>query len=194
VPQAEAASDTTSSTKVNPVIFEIVQSNSVARFIINEVLNGAPKTVVGATDQVAGEIAIDLDDPPRSQVGTIAVNARTLTTDNDFRNRAIKNRILSTDNYEFVTFTPTEIVGLPSVTTIGESFAFQMVGDLTVRDVTNQVTFEVTVTPISETQLEGLALTTILYGDFGLTIPEVPSVAGVDDEVRLEIEFAAAAK
>lgn len=194
VPRAEAASDTTSSPNANPVIFDIAQADSEVRFIINEVLNGAPKTVVGATDQVAGEIAIDLDDPSKSQVGAIVVNARTLTTDNDFRNRAIKNRILSTDNYEFVTFTPTEIVGLPVTIPVGESFAFQMVGDLTVRDVTAQVTFDVTVTPISETQLEGVASTTILYGDFNLTIPEVPSVAGVDDEVRLEIEFVAAAK
>jgi len=63
-----------------------------------------------------------------------------------------------------------------------------------VRDVTNQVTFDAVVTPISETRLEGLASTTILYADFNLTIPEAPAVAGVDDEVVLEIEFVAIAK
>lgn len=194
VPQAEATSEAISSSNTNPVIFEIVQADSEVRFVINEVLNGAPKTVVGATDQVAGEIAVDLDDPSKSQVGTIVVNARTLTTDNDFRNRAIKNRILSTDDYEFITFSPTEIVGLPGTAALGERFAFQMVGDLAVRDVTNRVTFEVAVTPISETQLEGIASTTILYGDFNLTIPSAPAVASVEEEVRLELEFVAIAK
>jgi polyisoprenoid-binding protein YceI len=175
-------------------IFEIVQADSEARFIIDEVLNGAPKTVVGTTDQVAGEIAIDQDDPANSKIGTILVNARTLSTDNDFRNRAIKNRILSTDDYEFVNFEPTEIAGMPASVSIGESFSFQIVGDLTVRDVTNQVTFDATVTPVSETELEGLASATILYADFNLTIPNAPAVASVEDEVILEIEFAAVAQ
>jgi polyisoprenoid-binding protein YceI len=193
VPQA-AESETAPDVNSSPVIFEIVQTSSETRFIINEVLNGAPKTVVGVTDQVAGEIAIFVDDPSRSQIGTILVNARTLVTDNEFRNRAIKNRILQTDDFEFVTFTPTEIAGLPGDVTIGAAFSFQIIGDLTVRDVTNPVTFDVTVTPVSETQLEGLASTAILYPDFNLTIPEAPAVASVDDEVILEIEFVAVAK
>ncbi len=194
-PMAEAAeSGTASEVNPNPVVFEILQSDSEARFIIDEVLNGAPKTVVGATDQVAREIAIYPDDPASSIIGPILVNARTLATDNEFRNRAIKNRILSTDDYEFVTFTPTEIVGLPDSVSIGESFTFQIVGDLTVRNATREVTFDAAVTPISETELEGTAITFILYADFGLTIPEAPAVAGVDDEVRLEIDFVAAAK
>jgi polyisoprenoid-binding protein YceI len=178
----------------NPAIFEIVQAESEVRFIIDEVLNGAPKTVVGVTDQVAGEIAIYADDPAKTKIGTILVNARTLVTDNEFRNRAIKNRILYTDDYEFIAFTPTEIVGLPDAATISEGFSFQIVGDLTVRDVTKQVAFDAQVTPVSETQLEGTASTTILYADFDLTIPEARNVASVDDEVILEIEFSAAAK
>jgi polyisoprenoid-binding protein YceI len=183
-----------SETDAAPVVFEILQSDSEARFIIDEVLNGAPKTVVGATDQVAGEIAIYPDDPASSVIGPILVNARTLSTDNDFRNRAIKNRILSTDDYEFVTFTPNEITGLPERVSVGESFTFQIVGDLNVRDVTREVTFDAAVTPISEKELEGTATTIILYADFGLSIPEAPAVASVDDEVRLEIDFVAAAK
>ena len=51
-----------------------------------------------------------------------------------------------------------------------------------------------TVTPNSESELSGLATTTVLYPDYGLTIPEVPSVSGVEDEVRLEFEFTATAQ
>jgi polyisoprenoid-binding protein YceI len=176
------------------VIFEIVQADSEVRFVIDEILNGAPKTVVGVTDQVAAEIAITIDDPSQTKIGTILVNARALATDSEFRNRAIKNRILSTDDYEFVTFTPTELIGLPDSAAVGESFTFQIRGDLTVRDVTQPVTFDATVTPDSEDRLMGNATTTILYADFGLSIPEAPAVAGVEDEVRLEIDFVAVAK
>ncbi len=174
-----------------PIVAQIVQEESEARFVIDEVLNNAPKTVVGATNQVAGEIAVDPQDPTKTRVGTIQVNARSLATDSEFRDRAIKNRILNTDQYEFVTFTPTQIVGLPANGSVGQSYSFQIIGDLTVRDVTKPVTFDVTATPISETRLEGTAQTTIRYADFGLTIPQVRQVASVSEQVRLEIDFVA---
>jgi polyisoprenoid-binding protein YceI len=186
-----AASATTSS---GAILAQIVSSESEAHFVIDEVLNNAPKTVIGTTDQVAGEISVDPSDPSKTQVGVIQVNARTLTTDSDFRNRAIKNQILSTDQYEFVTFTPTAISGLPESGAVGQSYTFQITGDLQIRDVTKQVTFDVTATPVSETRLEGSAQTTINYADWGITIPQVRQVASVSDEVRLEIEFVAVPK
>jgi polyisoprenoid-binding protein YceI len=176
-----------------PAIFEIVQAESEARFIIDEVLRGSPVTVVGVTNQVAGQIAIDPTNPAATQLGEVRVNARTLATDNDFRNRAIKNQILDTNTHEFVSFQPTELVGLPETATVGQPFTFQVVGDLTIRDVTQQVTFDVTVTPVSESRIEGLATTTFPYRDFGLAIPDVPSVDTVADDVTLELAFVAVA-
>jgi polyisoprenoid-binding protein YceI len=176
-----------------PALFEIVQAESEARFIIDEVLRGSPVTVVGVTDQVAGQIAIDPANPGATQIGEVRVNARTLATDNDFRNRAIRNQILDTNTYEFVTFQPTELVGLPDTVAVGQPFTFQVVGDLTVKNVTQPVTFDVTVTPVSETRIEGLATTTFPYRDFGVSIPEVPSVDLVADDVTLELEFVAVA-
>lgn len=188
-----AAADTSDSAAAtgSSIVAQIVQSESEARFVIDEVLNNAPKTVIGTTDQVAGQIVVDPQDPSQTQVGVIQVNARTLATDSEFRDRAIKNQILSTDDYELITFTPSEIVGLPESGTVGQSYSFQIVGDLTIRDVTRQVTFEVTATPVSETRLEGTAQTTITYADWGISIPQVRQVASVSDEVRLEIDFVA---
>ena len=179
---------------IGPAIFEIVPAESEVRFLIGEVLRGSPVTVVGATDQVAAEFAVSADDLAATQLGPILVNARTLVTDNNFRNRAIKNRILTTDAYEFITFTPTEIVGLSGSGAIGEPYSFQIIGDLTVRDVTNPVTFEATATALSDSEIKGFATTTILYPDYNLAIPDVPQVASVEDEVVLEIDFVAAAK
>jgi polyisoprenoid-binding protein YceI len=175
------------------ITFEIVPAESEARFVIDEVLRGAPKTVVGTTDQVAGQLALNPNDLSGAQVGTIQVNARTLATDNDFRNRAIKNQILRTNDYEFVTFTPTEVIGLPDTGAVGETYTFQIVGDLTVTDVTRPVTFDVVVTATSDTRIEGAATTAFPYTDFELFIPDAPSVDTVDDEVRLELEFVAEA-
>ncbi len=176
-----------------PALFGIVQAESQARFIIDEVLRGAPKRVVGVTDQVAGQIAIDPANPAATQLGQIMVNARTLATDNEFRNRAIRNQILDTNSFEFVTFQPAELVGLPAAVTVGQPFTFQVVGDLTIKDVTRPMTFDVTVTPVSETRIEGLATITFPYRDFAVRIPQVPSVDLVADDVTLELEFVAVA-
>jgi len=174
-----------------PILFQIVQSESEARFTIDEVLRGNPKTVIGVTDQVAGEILFDPADPSSVQIGTILVNARTLATDDDRRNRAIGNQILDTGNFEFISFAPTEISGLPEVVSSGETVNFQITGDLTIRDVTKEVTFEATVTFVSEDRLEGLASTIVLKEEYGLTIPNVPFVANVSEEVGLVIDFVA---
>ena len=56
---------------------------------------------------------------------------------------------------------------------------------------TQPVTFDVTVTPLSEAQLTGTASATVRYRDFGLTIPDSPQVDTVADEVRLELQFVA---
>jgi polyisoprenoid-binding protein YceI len=157
-PEPTAAPDPAPATEL--AIFEIVPAESQARFIIDEVLRGSPERVVGVTDQVAGQVAIDPANPAATQLGEVRVNARTLATDNSFRNRAIKNFILQTDAFEFVTFQPTELVGLPETVTVGQPFTFQVVGDLTIRDVTRPTTFDVTVTPVSETRIEGLASVT----------------------------------
>ena len=171
-----------------------MQAESEVRFTLNEVLSGVPTTVIGTTDQVAGEIAINLANPANSTVGVILVNARTLATDNNFRNRAIKNEILQTDEYEFVRFTPTAITGFPENPVVGETLKFQITGDLTIRDITNPVTFDVTATAVSETRLEGSASAMVARADYDLKIPNVPRVANVDEEVLLEIDFVAVPK
>jgi polyisoprenoid-binding protein YceI len=177
------------------VVFDIETDDSEVRFILNEMLRGAPNTVTGRTDQIAGQIAVDFANPQNSQVGEIRISARSLATDNELRNRAIRSAILQSaeDRFEFISFVPTEVTGLPSSVTIGEPFEFEITGDLTIRDVTNPVTFSVTVTPDSETRIEGTATAAVQRGDFNLEIPSVPSVADVDEEVRLEIDFVATA-
>jgi len=172
-------------------IFEISQEQSEVRFSIFEELAGQPKTVVGASNQVAGQIAINLNDLSQTQVGVIQVNARTLLTNSNRRNNAIRNRILETDRYEFVTFTPKEIIGLSGSAQPGQSFTFQIAGDLTVRNITQPVMFEVTVQGESMSRITGSATTIIKRADFNLVIPSVPDVANVGEEVTLEIDFVA---
>jgi len=172
-------------------VYTISQTDSEVRFQLDEELRGQRNTVIGVTDQVAGEIAVDLADLSTAQVGLIQINARTLVTDNNFRNRAIQNEILDTGNYEFITFSPTSIEGLPTSVTVGEPVDFVLAGDLTVRGVTAPAQFSVTATAVTQDQITGTATATITRADYGLKIPSVPNVANVEDEVDLYIDFVA---
>jgi polyisoprenoid-binding protein YceI len=182
---AEAAGEAT--------VFSIVPDESQVRFEIDEDLRGVRTTVVGSTNQVAGEIRVNFDDPAQTEVGTIVINVRTLTTPEEFRNRAIRGEILlsARDEYEFGQFEPTEITGLPETVTMGEPISFQITGNLVLRGVSNPVTFDVTVTPVSETELEGSAAAVVDRTLYGMEIPSAPGVANVEEEVELYIDFVA---
>jgi polyisoprenoid-binding protein YceI len=183
----------TTAPEPNPVTFTIVGAESEVRFSLGEVLAGNPTTVVGRTDQVAGEMLVDLNNPGSTQLGVIQISAASLATDNNFRNGSIREFILETDDFPFLTFAPTSITGLPETAQIGDTFTFDIVGDLTIRDITQSVTFTASVTVVSATRLEGSASTTVNRADFNLQIPSVPNVADVDEQVLLEIDFVAAA-
>jgi polyisoprenoid-binding protein YceI len=150
------ASSAAAEPSAGTVVFEIVPAESQASFQIDELLRGALFTVVGTTDQVAGQVAVDPSDPASAQLGTIQINARTLATDDERRDRAIANRILLTDAHEYITFTPTAITGLPATATVGASYTFTVSGDLTITDQTRSVAFDVVLTPQNDAQLSGL--------------------------------------
>ncbi|MDH3250326.1 MAG: YceI family protein [Acidimicrobiia bacterium] len=173
-----------------PTSFELTDASS-ATFRLDEELRSSPKTVVGSSGIVLGRIEIDPDDLSNSQIGEILINARDFETDSALRNRAIRGPILDTDTFEFIAFVPSAVEGLEGSASIGEEFSFAVSGDLTIRDITQPVTFDVTATLTSDGILEGTATTVVERGPFELFIPSVPSVANVSEEVLLALDFVA---
>lgn len=174
-------------------VFTIDSSGSAATFTIDEILFGQQNTVVGKTSQVAGQIQVDKDDPSKSTVGQIKVDLTGLTTDSALRNRTIQGRILETGHAsnQFATFTPKSLSGLPSSVTVGQAFTFKITGDLTIHGVTHSATFDTQAKLESDSKLSGQAQTTVKYKDFSINIPDVPSVSGVSDTVKLALSFTA---
>jgi polyisoprenoid-binding protein YceI len=201
-PASNTVSNTNISAQVTPVqqaskrqLFQIDPEQSEARFIVDEVLFGNPNTVTGRTNKISGQIEIDLNDPTQTSVGEIQIDARGLATDNRFRNRSLSRLILQSnrDEYQYITFTPTAITGLPAKASAGDAFTFQITGDLKIRDTVKPVTFDVNVKADSDKQVSGLAQAVVQRADFGLTIPKVEGVADVTEEVHLELQFIATA-
>lgn len=192
-PEPTAPAQLTPSADGQAVLYRFGSGEGQASFAVDEILNNAPFTAVGITDEVAGDIIIDWSNPANSQLGTIVINARTLETDNPFRDRAIRNSVLESgqDEYEFITFAPTELRGLPASVAVGETVEFEVIGDLTIREITLSTVWAASVTLTSQGQVSASASTEVLRPDYDLQIPSVPRVAGVDDDVLLTIEFTA---
>ena len=179
-----------------PVEFKIVSAESMASFTLEEDLRGLRTTVIGSTSEVGGSIMVDLANPSASSIGAIVINARTLETDNSFRNRALRSQILKSAQaeYEFIVFEPRELSNWSADSiALGDIVNVDVSGDLTVAGVTRSVTFAATVTLESETEISGSASVNLLHSDFGLVIPDVPSVANITDDVTLSLEFVARA-
>lgn len=201
-PVAEASQDVADTTQqletaaddsTSEAVFRISQDDSTVQFAIDEVLRGSDFTAVGTTSEVGGDILVNFTEPSASQVGQIRVNARTLKTDSSNRDGAIARFILMSeaDENEFIEFNPTSVSGLPTNIEIGETAEIEVTGDLTITGTTAEATFTGTVTLDSEDQISGSLEATVLRSTYGLTIPSVPFVAEVDDEVILTINFVA---
>ena len=187
----EAGETTTrSSTSVVPTTFELTDATT-ATFRIDEELRGTPTNVVGTSNIVVGQIQIDRENLADSQVGEILINARAFETDSALRNRAIRGPILDTEVFEFISFQPSSIEGLEGTVEVGDELTFTISGELTIRDTTQPVTFDVTATLTSDSAIEGTASTVVERGPFELTIPSVRSVANVSESVPIELSFVA---
>ncbi len=169
--------------------FTILPGSSQARFYIDEVLRGEPKRVAGTTEQVLGGISIESLNPLTVTLQPFEIDAGSFITDSSFRNRAISDAILQTGRHPTIIFTPTSIDGLPESAEPGQTYSFEVIGNLTIRETTQPVTFDVTLNAESADRITGSASTTVDRSDFDLNIPSVPQVADVSKLVLLEFDF-----
>lgn len=163
--------------------------DSTASFTIEEVLLGNNKTVVGTSNGVQGEFSVDVADINSLVMQSIMVDATVFSTDNRRRNATLHSRILETEQFPTVSF---DFGSISNIGVLDDGRVTAVVtGDVTIKEVVLEQTFDLTLNNFSQKTISGTASTTILYKDYGLNIPPVPMVASVEDEVLLQIEFVA---
>lgn len=177
-------------------MYAIQKDGSKATFSLQEDLRGERITVLGETDWVFGDIAVDRQNLSAAKIGTIQINARTLKTDSAQRNGAIARLILKSedDANEWIVFKPTAVNNLPMKADIGQEIPVEISGDLTVSGVTKPVTFAGSFTFTSDAELKGKAQAKIHYPDFGIAVPNLPFLANVEQDTTLSVDFVAQAK
>ncbi|MBU6348916.1 MAG: YceI family protein [Chloroflexi bacterium] len=181
--------------------FVVVPAESSAAYLVDEeFLGGALDKlgipaglvdVVGKTQEIEGQLQLNLNDlaAPLGE-NTFTVQLNTLTTDQSNRDNWIRRNGPRLNDFPLATFRATAISGAPASYTEGETVRFQMSGDLTLREITQQVTFEVSASLQGGT-LTGTATTRLLMSSFGITPPNFANTLTVADEFGIEVQITA---
>ena len=176
-----------------PLELNIVPGESSVSYEVGETFfnqNNRFNLAVGTTTQLSGKINIDPANPQNSSMSTIEVDIFQFQSDSGRRDNTIRDRFLESSRYPVATFVPTQIEGLPTSYSEGETLNFKVNGDLTVHEVTKPVAFDVQAT-LANNELQGTATTTILMSDFGVGPIQMAGVLGTEDEVKINMQFVA---
>jgi polyisoprenoid-binding protein YceI len=175
------------------VTFKIAPGESRVTYEVGETFlnqNNRFNLAVGVTSTISGEIKADLANPPASSLGEISVDISQFKSDNSRRDSAIRGEWLESSRFPLAVLKVTQIEGLPVAYEEGQDYSFQVTGDLTVKETTRPVTFEVTARLTGDT-LTGRAVTTILLSDFGVGPISILGVLKTEDEARVTLDFVA---
>jgi polyisoprenoid-binding protein YceI len=166
----------------------LVPSKNEASYTIREQLArlSFPSDAIGKTNVVTGSITVKADGTIDTAASKFTVDVSTLKSDQGMRDGYVSRAILQTNQYPDVVFVPTQVSGLPATLPQSGDVSFKLVGNLTIRDVTKPVTWDVTGT-VNSGDATGLATTTFTFEDFNLPQPRVSVVLSVVDKITLNV-------
>lgn len=145
--------------------FTIVPGESSVTFAVPDNRGG----FIGHTTRVTGRVEVQPageDDTYAARISG-SIDARTLTTDNGSRDRAMHATFLQTDTYPAITFTgiATAVPGLAV-----RPFQAAVHGHLVIRNVTRDAVFNATVVALAKEYVAD-ATATVRMADYGIPYP-----------------------
>ena len=172
----------------------VIQAGARARYLIREQLASLdfPNDAIGETGDVSGSIIFDADGGIVTPGSKIVVDLRGLRSDSDRRDGYVRNRSLETDTYPNAEFIIREAAGLSWPLPSQGGASFQLLGDMTVHGVTRPLTWDVAGS-FDGDSFTGQAKTNFTFEEFEIDVPRVRVVLSVDNDIRLEVDFTAAA-
>ncbi len=172
------------------IVYSLVPAQSSADYRVQEQLANInfPTQAIGKTSAVSGNLAIQPDGTIVQGQSKFVVDVSSIQSDKSMRDRFVAGNVLQTDQYPQVVFVPTSVSGLSGALPQSGNVTFQLTGNLTIRDVTKPVTWQVNAT-VQGNQVTGQATTSFKFEDFNLSQPRVPVVLSVQDNITLEMNF-----
>jgi len=168
--------------------FEVL-ATSQATVRVREQLAGvsAPSDAVLSTNAVSGVFLLKADGTFTAD-SKITVDLTTLESDRRQRDDFIKRQTLETVRFPTAAFVPLRTTGLALPLPASGSFAFRLVGKMTIHGVERELTFDITAQRRgAELTANGKVTPSIKFADFGMVQPRVFSVLTIEDDIRLEI-------
>ncbi len=158
-----------------------ITDESTLGYRVSEVLGGVDTEGAGRTNQVTGTLTIE---GTSATAAEFTVDMASVTSDESRRDGQVRTRIMSTDEFPTSTFVLTAPIDFGGVPAEGESITATATGDLTLRGVTNSVTFEVTA-QLSGGKIGVLGSIPIAFSDYEIPDPS-NGFATVKDNGLLE--------
>ena len=167
--------------------------NSIARYVVNEQLVNlpSPNDAIGSTKDVKGKIILSENGQISTEQNSyFEVNMLSLKSDSNRRDNYLKRNSLESNTYPTASFQITKINNLPFPAPLNEKFDFELIGILTIKNISKEVTWNVS-SEFDGNKLTGIAKTEFKFNFFEIKIPKVFVVVSVKDLIQLEIEFEA---
>lgn len=184
--------------------YVIVPAESTASYIVHEeFFSGAleklgieigKQDIVGTTNGIEGQLTLNLDDLSAALgENRITVNLPLLATEESDRDEWLRKNGLESTKFPFAEFVANAIEGAPAAYEDGDEVNFQLVGTLTVRDVAQPTTFDVTARLVGNT-IQGVASADLLMSSFGIDPPNFANTLTVQDDFTIKVDFTARAE
>lgn len=158
----------------------LIGEGSEITFTVREKLSRLPlpSDAVVRTDSVSGQLNLD------GQPSKVSVDLLTLSSDQTFRDRYIRDRMFR--NSPVAIFTVNDLAELPPEFFSGETFASQVTGVLNVNGVDFPLTFDLEIRNDGDV-LNVLGRTSFTWDQLQIPVPNIRNIVTVEDEVSVQL-------
>ena len=144
---------------------------------VEEVLAGVNTTAVGRSNEIEGILTIE---GTSATVVDITVQVENITSDESRRDSQFRGSIMNAAEFPTAEFRITEPIDFGQIPVGDEQITVPATGELTLRGVTNPVTFDVTA-QTTDGRIGVLGSIPVLFEDYGIEYPSFGVVATEDN-------------
>lgn len=180
-PPATEAPATDASAPTGGEAWNITDASELG-YRVKEILFGVDTEGVGRTNQIMGSLIIDGTQVTDAE---FVVDVASIESDEGRRDNQFRGRIMSTDEFPEAVFTLTEPIELGTEAIEGATVETSATGELTLRGVTNPVTFDVSAR-LENGRIGVLGDIPVVFEDYGIANP---STGGITTEDNGLLEF-----
>jgi polyisoprenoid-binding protein YceI len=160
----------------------VATDDSIVGYRVKEILFGVDAVGAGRTNAVDGTLTIE---GTTLTTTDFTVDVATIESDDSRRDGQFRGRIMSVDEFPTATFVLTAPVELGTEPVDGAEVAVSASGDLTLRGVTQPVTFDLTA-KMENGRIGVLGEIPVVFADYGIANP---STSGITTEDNGLLEF-----